>query len=216
MLTNVNFVECVLCMERVTEDLYISQEPVLQELLADTKPEYVKKGTLLIEAGEVQAQLPVLIKGVLRGFLLDAEGRDITDCFAFRPGDIAAGCNVLGGPSQISMEAVTDCQVLLLPMTVVQEEMEQNMEALRLYNRYLVEALQRHWEGKMLMHRFSAMQRYQWFLQTYPGLIDTVCNKHIASFLGMTPVTLSRLRRQLREQDPAYDEGNCGNTAADS
>ena len=44
------------------------------------------------------------------------------------------------------------------------------------------------------------MERYQWFLARYPGLISTVNNKHIASFLGMTPVTLSRLRRQVREQ----------------
>lgn len=201
-----------MCMNRMTEGLYIPGELVLQELLADAKLEYVKKGTLLIETGEMQIQMPVLIEGVLRGFLLDEEGRDITDCFAFRPGDIAVGCNLIGSPSLISMEAVTDCQVALLPTTVVQEELERSMEALRLYNRYLVEALQRHWEGKMLMHRCDAMQRYQWFLKTYPGLIDTVCNKHVASFLGMTPVTLSRLRRQLREQEAACDA--CGSEMA--
>ena len=43
------------------------------------------------------------------------------------------------------------------------------------------------------------MGRYQWFLKKYPGLIDEVSNKHIASFLGMTPVTLSRLRQKLKE-----------------
>lgn len=190
-------------MDRLTEDLYISEEPVLQELLADAKYEYVKKGTLLIEPGEVQTHMPVLIKGVFRGFLLDEDGRDITDCFAVSPGDIVAGCNVMEGPSLISMEAVTDCQVAMLPMAAVKEKMGRNMEALQLYNRYLMKALQRHWEEKMLMHCCNAMQRYQWFLKMYPGLIDTVCNKHIASFLGMTPVTLSRLRRQLREEQKA-------------
>ena len=45
------------------------------------------------------------------------------------------------------------------------------------------------------------MQRYQWFLENYPGLIHTLNNKHIASFLGMTPVTLSRLRHQLRKTE---------------
>ena len=49
--------------------------------------------------------------------------------------------------------------------------------------------------------RNTAMQRYQWFLEAYPGFIDKVSNKHIASFLGMTPVTLSRLRRVLREKE---------------
>ena len=96
-----------MCMDRMTEGLYIPGELVLQELLADAKLEYVKKGTLLIETGEMQIQMPVLIEGVLRGFLLDEEGRDITDCFAFRPGDIATGCNVIGSPSLISMEAVS-------------------------------------------------------------------------------------------------------------
>ena len=38
----------------------------------------------------------------------------------------------------------------------------------------------------MLMYRCSAMERYQWFLKMYPGLIDLVRNKHVASFLGMT------------------------------
>ena len=110
-------------MDRLTEDLYISEEPVLQELLADAKYEYVKKGTLLIEPGEVQTHMPVLIKGVFRGFLLDEDGRDITDCFAVSPGDIVAGCNVMEGPSLISMEAVTDCQVAMLPMAAVKEKM---------------------------------------------------------------------------------------------
>lgn len=47
---------------------------------------------------------------------------------------------------------------------------------------------------------------YRRFLKEYPGLIDAVSNKHVASFLGMTPVPLSRLRRKLREE-PAEEGG---------
>lgn len=46
----------------------------------------------------------------------------------------------------------------------------------------------------------SASERYRWFLSNYPGLIDRVPHRHIASFLNMTPVTLSRLRRAEREK----------------
>ncbi|MEQ2617002.1 hypothetical protein AAAT94_07475 [Intestinimonas aquisgranensis] len=42
------------------------------------------------------------------------------------------------------------------------------------------------------------MERYQWFLEAYPGLIDQVTHRYVASFLEMSPVTLSRLRSALR------------------
>ena len=60
-----------------------------------------------------------------------------------------------------------------------------------------------HWEIKTITTQHTAIERYQWFLKAYPGLIDHVSNKHIASFLGMTPVTLSRLRRAIREGSKA-------------
>jgi len=72
-----------------------------------------------------------------------------------------------------------------------------------LYNRVLIAAiaaLDEHWRMKQVLHQYTALQRYQWFLETYPGLVDRVSNKNIASFLGMSPVTLSRLRRTMREQ----------------
>ena len=84
--------------------------------------------------------------------------------------------------------------------------LEEIPELMEIYNFFLRKALARHWEGKILMHQCAAMERYQWFLREYPGLINAVSNKHIASFLGMTPVTLSRLRRKLREE-PAEKGG---------
>ncbi len=125
------------------------------------------------------------------------------------------GCNELGSPSCISMEAVTDGEILLFPIQTVKELLETQPLFMRRYNLFLMEALKRHWEEKMLLLRCTAMQRYRWFLQHYPGLIDSVSNKHIASFLGMTPVTLSRIRRQLREEAKAVDDVNpCDNLGA--
>ena len=179
--------------------LNLPEHGEIQRFLQNVQRAHIKKGTALVEPGQVQAQLIILVSGVFRGFLLDAEGRDITDCFAFRAGEILMGCNDLTEPSQIHLEAVTDSDVLLLPMEDVLAALEEIPELMEIYNFFLRKALAQHWEGKMLMHQCTAMERYH-------GLIDAVSNKHIASFLGMTPVTLSRLRRKLREE-PAEEGG---------
>lgn len=173
---------------------------IIQHLVASAKQEHLKKGDYVVEAGEKQLQIPFLVKGILRGFVVDENGQDTTDCFAFKSGDVVCGCNGISGPSPINMEALTDCELFLVPVSVLENLLEQYPELGLLYNKLLVEALKRHWEIKRILYQ-SAMQRYQWFLENYPGLINRVSNKYIASFLGMTPVTLSRLRRQLREEN---------------
>ena len=186
--------------------LNLPEHGEIQRFLRNVRRVRVKKGTVLVEPDRVQVQLAILVSGVFRGFLLDAEGRDVTDCFAFRAGEILMGCNDLTEPSHIYLEAVTNGEVLLLPMEDVLAALEEIPELMGIYNSFLRKALARHWEEKMLMHQCAAMERYQWFLREYSGLIDAVSNKHIASFLGMTPVTLSRLRRKLREE-PAEEGG---------
>ena len=170
--------------EKALIDMWFAgaDEGTRQALADRAKTVTVRKNQLLLEAGEVQNHVCFLVRGVFRGFLVEADGRDITDCFAARPG------------------------VLMIPVTVVEPMLQGSLELLRMYNRYLVSALEYHWETKMLLYRCTAMERYRWFLSRYPGLIDSISNKHIASFLGMTPVTLSRLRRQLRSQADGGEE----------
>lgn len=145
------------------ETLHFTNPEVIRRVCLSSKIKCLPKGEKLIEVGEVQTFLPVLMGGVLRGFVIDAGGRDITDCFAYRAGDIAVGCNALEDPSQITIEAIVDTKLLMIPLPVVAELMEDFPEMMQFYVNCLQRALNEHWEGKMLMHRFSAMQRYCWF-----------------------------------------------------
>lgn len=65
---------------------------------------------------------------------------------------------------------------------------------------FLQKALQTHWEINNAMYQYQALERYQWFLRNYPNLDEQVNSRYIASFLSITPVTLSRLRRWLKGQ----------------
>lgn len=158
----------------------------------------VKKGTILEHIGVKSNQLYFLDQGLLRGFLLDAKGNDVTDCFAFTQGTPVVSCLELGQPSVVYIEALEDSQLILIPMDVVLSLLKSNLEAVHIYNQLLHNALKMHWENKIALIQYTATERYQWFLQTYPGLIDRVNHKYVASFLGITPVSLSRIRRVAR------------------
>ena len=102
--------------------------------------------------------------------------------------------SILTASFPINFEAVTDCVLLSIPTQLLAEQFQQSAELQQLYSSYLLEKL------KLLLGISSAMERYQWFLRRYPELADVVSIKHIASFLCMSPVSLSRLRGQLRKR----------------
>lgn len=162
---------------------------------------HIQQGRMLLREGEIQSEMLFLVSGIIRGFYFDVDGHEITDCFAVQTGmPLAAGAD-FEKPSPMYMDALVDSDLLSIPTQDVRCLLNQYPELLQLYNRLLVNAFSMHWEIKTTLCRSTAMQRYQWFLRTYPGLVGRISNKCIASFLGMTPVTLSRLRRVLREQN---------------
>lgn len=108
--------------------------------------------------------------------------------------------SILTASFPINFEAVTDCVLLSIPTQLLVEQFQQSAELQQLYSSYLLEKLKLERELKLLLGISSAMERYQWFLRRYPELADVVSIKHIASFLCMSPVSLSRLRGQLRKR----------------
>ena len=184
-----------------TDVLGLTDEGLLKALTAITEVRALKRREVLVKAGARQREIAFVLEGVLRGYFLDVSGREITDCFGVGYGTPAMSGFALDSPAPISIEALTDCRVLCIPTDQAVRLIGQNMQAMSLYNRLLQQASQAHWEIKTMLCQHSAMERYQWFLRAYPGLIDQISNQYIASFLGITPVTLSRLRRALREEE---------------
>lgn len=159
----------------------------------------VRKGELLQKSGEKAYYTSFLVRGIFRGFYYDSNGVDVTDCFACSRGDALVSCLGLEEPSVINIEALENGEILTFPTAVLLEQMEHKEELLALYNRLLRSALRMHWENKVALTNRTARDRYEWFQLRFPGLIDRISHKYVASFLGMTPVSLSRVRRITRE-----------------
>ncbi|MCD7760915.1 MAG: Crp/Fnr family transcriptional regulator [Clostridiales bacterium] len=185
-----------------TEFCRIKTPEVIQKLVDATEIRSIRKGDCLIRTGDSQSNICFLIKGLLRGFFLDSSGKDITDCFGFQTGTVAmTSCQFdEENISPMTVEMLEDSLLFCVPIPLILKLQERHLEVTMFYNRLLISALNEHWHMKQVLHQYTALQRYQWFLEAYPGLADRVSNKNIASFLGMSPETLSRLRRTIKRQ----------------
>lgn len=177
--------------------LFISDEDLIRNLVLHSKRLTVEKGEILQNIGECVTSVNFLEEGLIRGFFLDRKGNEITDCFGIWPGTPAVSCLDLDMPSPICIEALENSALISVPISVLFKLLKNNPNVIAVYNRLLQISFQINWESKITLAQYSARERYLWFLEKYPGLIDRVTHKHIASFLGMTPVQLSRVRKTI-------------------
>lgn len=179
--------------------LCITDNEIAEQLEASTRVLKINRGELLIRQGERQEDFSFLVSGIFRGFYFDALGRDTTDCFGFKKGTPCMSIAINNGISPINIEAVTPCEFIQIPGSQLIPLIERNPTLLRIYNNILQTALQIHWDLKVVVTQQTALERYKWFVKNYADLIDRVNDKDIASYLGMTAVTLSRIKKIERE-----------------
>ena len=185
----------------------LQDEALLRELVRHSEVRTVAKEVVFQWAGEVCPRVELLIEGMVRGFFVDCSGKEVTDCLVFQPGAPLVSGFYLGGRSVLSLVTLEESTVVSVPLSYLKQHMD-NPALLQVYVRFLSDSLQRHWENKLMLAQFTVRQRYDWFLEMYPGVIDRVNLRYIASFLGMTAVSLSRIRRQLRnEQESGAGQG---------
>lgn len=194
--------------EFYSQNFQLSDPAAISALSTASAPRHLKEGELLLREGEVQQEVPFLVHGVIRGFYFDVNGKEITDCLVVQPGMPAVAMAEIEKRSSLYLEALEESDLLVISVHDVRNLLDEYPVLMKIYNQLLVEAFSAHWELKAIVCRKNATERYKWFLQRYPGLIERISNKYIASFLGITPVTLSRIRRQLRDQKDVREKIN--------
>ena len=153
----------------------------------------IKKGALLQEVGQCPRVAYHVHKGLLRSFFVDDHGKEHT--FMFAPeGWIIADLEASGfeRATRLAIEALEDSEVEVRPMADGIRERGDVESQFKLMHRR-AGALQRR---VLMMMSTSALERYEFFLETYPELSGRISQKLIASYLGITPQALSKLRAE--------------------
>ena len=140
------------------------------------------------------------MSGIFRAYTVNEQGREITDCIAFRPGASLLTDFDATIPSTATQEALTPGKVFRLPLNCFFDYLQNYPEIAQYYNKEFLYSGQYHVEKSRIISSCSAEVRYLWFLNTHPEVVNQIPDKYIASFLQISTVTLSQVRRKLREK----------------
>ena len=158
---------------------------------------FFNKGELLLEAGQVCEHIYFIKKGVVRGFIkegkkdittwITAEGEMVSSILSFE----------VKGSAIENMQAIEDCEMLALTLVDLEKLYEQfpefNIVGRKLLQQYYSDA-----EGRAFIARLSSAEtKYKQFLTRYSHFANRIPLTYVASFLGITLETLSRVRRKL-------------------
>jgi CRP-like cAMP-binding protein len=165
---------------------------------------HVPAGGYLQRAGDVARHAAFVAQGCLRSYVIDARGKEHIVQFAPETWWLADSESLAAGsPSQYFVDALEDSVLLLLDLP----SHTRIVERVPGYGAAMRTGLQRHAAAKdqRIVSALSATaeERYVAFLQTYPSIVLRVPQKMLASYLGITPETLSRIRKKLSRRQPS-------------
>lgn len=157
------------------------------------EPLELKRGEYLICAGERERSLSFVEQGALRAYTLLGD-EEFTIRFAYT-GSIAASIPAYFSdqPSEVSIQAIRHSRLLRAHKTDFEAYMAKNTERLNTYNALLKELMGTFYEREVDLLISSPAERLERVRQRSPQLFQEVPHKYIASYLRMTPETLSRM-----------------------
>ncbi|HEV8504887.1 MAG TPA: Crp/Fnr family transcriptional regulator [Chitinophagaceae bacterium] len=189
-------------IELTEEEKKLSQSFFIQKKL--------RRKQYLLQEGDVCKYIAFVEKGLLRSYTVDDKGNEHITQFAFEGWWISDQYSYLTGePSEYNIEVMDDCALLLL----TKQKEEEMLEKIPKFERYFRILLQNNLIAtqKRLVSSLTqtAEERYNEFISACPTTLPHRIPQHmLASYLGVTPETISRIRKQmsLKNNEGARDK----------
>jgi CRP-like cAMP-binding protein len=161
----------------------------------------VNKNDFLLSEGKVCNEYCFLEKGFMRAYTFDHEGNDVTTAF-YSNNQVV--CELFSFfkrlPAKESIQALTDCKLYFITFEQLQIIFHAMPEFREFGRTILVNSYTQLKERMLGMIQLTAEQRYATLIKTNPDIFQNASLKYIASYLGITDTSLSRIRKDFAKK----------------
>jgi CRP-like cAMP-binding protein len=167
----------------------------MSKLFKEKKEKIYKKGEVIVEQNSICRYLYYIIKGSTRTFHINENGDDSTHWFAFEEQFVTLFNSFTNKiPSLYGLEALEDLKVLRINKYDLDKYISESAENFQLYNNYVVSATKKISDRLISLQHDSAKVRYERLIKDEPKVFQRASLGQIASYLGITQQSLSRIR----------------------
>lgn len=169
---------------------------VLMESFTEGK---MYKGQMILRPDEVSRNIYIIQSGITRHYRHDLKGKSFNTWFSFE-GDVVLALEsfVNQSPSKEVIEVMEDCEFISIHHEDVLR-LREKYHLMETLFRELIELYYIELEHRLYrIQTYSAQQKYEYLVEHKPHFLRRLPQNHIASFLGITKETLSRIRSKVR------------------
>ena len=179
------------------EQLGVTDITPFNDWLASASQLNIDKGDMLVRAGETSNHLYYLHTGLLRLYYTTPDGKERNKAF-YGPGHSlgAASAAMTGSAAPFSIQALQPSQLVKVDFDALYSNAHSHPQLSRAVIQLLSGAFIRNEQREAMLLTCNAEQRYQWLCDNEPELLQQLPQFHIASYLGVDAVSLSRLKRK--------------------
>lgn len=183
--------------EYIAQILEIPEEDK-QSCRTHFKPCWVPKDTIIEPAGKIPQYHNFIVSGFMRNYHIDSNGEEITVDLNNGPRFFTSFFHFMNRTvSNENLHCITDCELL----RIKRDDVDISAATSQTQKDYTIQILQRHLEEDKQrindMATLSAEQRYLKLIKEKPQIIQNVPLKYIASYVGIKPESLSRIRKEI-------------------
>ena len=167
----------------------------MQALLDLFQPVELNKNNFLAKEGERSKSLYFVESGVLRAYYQNPKGEEFNKLFFVNPAIVGAYSSLITGETnKINIQCLSNCLVLKANFQSILKLYDAHPTIERLNRTIAEDFFVKKEKREMSLVMNNASERYAMFQEEFSGLENEITQYHIASYLGITPTQLSRIR----------------------